>query len=645
MSLRETSSGGSLDILFSKRVPVALKHISSQNSNSVSSSHKFSTGANYTGQVDLEKKHPGITIQVSLASKNSGRLKVLEIHLTDEDDPFFLFQLEIGEDEFHTLRSEQNLLFPVKFVELVEECIDCQYDDHPKFLTQLITDSTSRNAVFNIVETNTFKHITHLSLNFNAGNDTSVKQYLAGLSENQLLKQNLEITNSSMSDKLHEAESTISDLKMKLDHLKSLNAEQISNLQLRHAEDFSKEKEKNIRENETNLRHFEREKLEMENRYEDQIKAVTQKFTSVNSSQTQLSARTKSLEASNENANKQIEQLRNSLSNTTAELEKLTITNRRLDHIREELDRECFGLKEKLQVYERKEREQDERNKRLEEIVASSNEQKMSIEDTLEVYKNQSSRLEDSLKNATEEINKGNEIIRRLQSELKSIKSKVKLKNVVTLQQEKLLDERAASLLGCQKDLEIIREQLTKKQEECDLNFQKVEDLTKKLEENKKTIDDNNHVIEWLHKQMNEDALNRPLASLGLGSFDADKYADKYSALSNDVKKHSPANTYRSRYAADYQAHTERRPSVSPTRKTLPTGSASGIPNYQSTFRVSSGTTSSTVPTKLNLEKHIPMKVNQGTSSGGFRYTSVGGSNQSSQLPVGNEIKRSSYFQ
>lgn len=61
-------------------------------------------------------------------SSSTARWKVLQITLTDESDPFFLFQLEIGEEDFHQLKSEQNLLvdfseFPYKFVELLEECI------------------------------------------------------------------------------------------------------------------------------------------------------------------------------------------------------------------------------------------------------------------------------------------------------------------------------------------------------------------------------------------------------------------------------------------------------------------------------------------------------------------------------------------
>jgi len=63
--------------------------------------------------------------------------KVLNIQITDPEDPFFLYTLEIGEDDFHVLKNEQNLLvdfqqFPISFTQLLDECIDSKFEDSPK---------------------------------------------------------------------------------------------------------------------------------------------------------------------------------------------------------------------------------------------------------------------------------------------------------------------------------------------------------------------------------------------------------------------------------------------------------------------------------------------------------------------------------
>jgi spindle assembly abnormal protein 6 len=78
-----------------------------------------------------------ITISIS-QSITSTRTKSLEIQLTDETDPFFLYQLEITEEEFHILKNEQTLLvdfaqFPFKVIELLELCNSSAGDPSPKY--------------------------------------------------------------------------------------------------------------------------------------------------------------------------------------------------------------------------------------------------------------------------------------------------------------------------------------------------------------------------------------------------------------------------------------------------------------------------------------------------------------------------------
>jgi spindle assembly abnormal protein 6 len=61
----------------------------------------------------------------------------LEVQLTDDSDLYFLYQLDIGEDDFHHLKTDQNLLvdfaqFPKKFIELLEECVQNKDKETPK---------------------------------------------------------------------------------------------------------------------------------------------------------------------------------------------------------------------------------------------------------------------------------------------------------------------------------------------------------------------------------------------------------------------------------------------------------------------------------------------------------------------------------
>lgn len=90
-------------------------------------------------------------------------------------------------------------------------------------------------------------------------------------------------------------------------------------------------------------------------------------------------------------------------------------------------------------------------------------------------------------------IKKGNDIIRKLQSDVKSAKSKIKLKNTVTIQQEKLLEEKSESLGILQKEIAEVKDSAEKLRLENQSLSSKNGELEKKLEESKTIINDNNH--------------------------------------------------------------------------------------------------------------------------------------------------------
>ena len=100
-------------------------------------------------------------------------------------------------------------------------------------------------------------------------------------------------------------------------------------------------------------------------------------------------------------------------------------------------------------------------------------------------------------------FSKGNDIIRKLQSDLKSTKSKLKLKTVLSLQQEKLLDERSSTLEIIQKDLDTAKNSLEKKTSEFEEIEKTCKALQGKLDESKGIIEDNNHGnFEYVDRQL-----------------------------------------------------------------------------------------------------------------------------------------------
>ena len=142
----------------------------------------------YTGEVPAVLQHPEredrttsltVAITYTVGARNQ---RVLHVQVTDESDAYLLYTLNISEDDFHALKTEQSILvdfatFPSKLVELLRQCQAAAEEEHPKFVAQL--SSVSGAPVFTVTETNPFRQLCHLALRLVAGNDAAIKKYLS----------------------------------------------------------------------------------------------------------------------------------------------------------------------------------------------------------------------------------------------------------------------------------------------------------------------------------------------------------------------------------------------------------------------------------------------------------------------------------
>ena len=175
------------------------------------------------------------------------KLKNLEIQLTMESNPLFLYYLNFGEEEFHAIKTAQTLLidyhqFPFKVVELLEMVIDQSSELHPKFTC--ILDHCADAWKFSIVEANSFKNITHLCLDFTPGDDSTTKIYLASVVKD--LKDERFRTNSVLNatkDSMEKYANQLTQKLIEIDQQKLDFQKEISKLNLDHAQAIALEKE------------------------------------------------------------------------------------------------------------------------------------------------------------------------------------------------------------------------------------------------------------------------------------------------------------------------------------------------------------------------------------------------------------------
>ena len=231
--------------------------------------------------------NPTITIKVTLISKPPLQSQILEIQLTDDNDPYFLYISELGDEDFRILKQEQALLvdfaqFPYKIIELFELCIQSGSQTHPKFIAQLRQDSTKNSAIFSVVETNSFKSIDHLSLKVVAGNDSTTKQYLGQVvKELKAEKSRLENQVELLSSRLQESENYSSKVASELNCIKAVHADEINAIKLSQAGELLKERERfNAEKDAFRRERDETWKIETQ-RHSKELKELTEKLQSV----------------------------------------------------------------------------------------------------------------------------------------------------------------------------------------------------------------------------------------------------------------------------------------------------------------------------------------------------------------------------
>uniref|UniRef100_A0A3B4BVE3 Spindle assembly abnormal protein 6 homolog n=1 Tax=Pygocentrus nattereri TaxID=42514 RepID=A0A3B4BVE3_PYGNA len=457
------------------------------------------------------------------------KMSDLVVRLTDDADLYFLYNLVISEEDFQSLKVQQGLLidftsFPQKFIDLLDQCIAEQDKDHPRFLLQLSSTSSALDhspASLNVVETNAFKHLTHLSLKLLPGSDVEVKKYLAAClatvkQEKEQLQQRLRTTEEDLSRQLSYAQQTLSEKSRELDKLRSEWTSQTTSLSSRHTQDLTAEREKAL-EIQTKLQ-------QQNDQLRRELEAAHQRSTQ------QLQVRLSELETSNRELTEKKYKSDSTIRDLKAKVLGLEEESQRAKQqvisLRREngtLDSECHDkerlinqLQTRVAVLEQEIKDKDQLVLRTKEVLEATQQQKNSVEETSESKQLQIGKLEATVKSLSEELIKANGIIKKLQGDLKALVGKIKVKNTVTVSQEKILQETTERLQREQRELQETQQKLRLKEEEVSKLKEQLEATVQKLDESREVLKTNENVITWLNKQLNENQLSRKQEAVGM---------------------------------------------------------------------------------------------------------------------------------
>eukprot|EP00922_Rhytidocystis_sp_ex-Travisia-forbesii_P016382 GHVS01024381.1.p1 GENE.GHVS01024381.1~~GHVS01024381.1.p1 ORF type:complete len:920 (+),score=200.85 GHVS01024381.1:67-2826(+) len=398
--------------------------------------------------------------------------QVLRVELTYEADPYFLFTLEVGESDFHVLKSEQRLLvnfqtFPAKFVELLEECVRQHHQEpsHPQRLIAIFISNgfcggvggrvCGGEAFLNLVESNQFRELTHLCLKFRQGNDEAVKRHLA----KQLLyfkghceevKRRLacsEENNRCINEKAEKLNANVQQMKSEQYCLRET-------LTAQHQQELTAVKESTA-SSITSIKQVSADQLaRVEGQKIEQVSALEERALTAERRAEQLHIDKRALERSEGELNRQVEVLTAEAADRTQQLDRLREETTSLHTLKFQQEKLLAEMTVKLKGCQEQLTDKEALLRNSTSLIEQTKARSGTAEDALGAEKARCERAEEGLNSSIDEIRKGNEIIDKLQTQIRTLKGKLKQLQQANVQLEKTTSEFEVKIEGSQQKLE-----------------------------------------------------------------------------------------------------------------------------------------------------------------------------------------------
>ncbi|XP_014439860.1 spindle assembly abnormal protein 6 homolog isoform X2 [Tupaia chinensis] len=308
---------------------------------------------------------------------------------------------------------------------------------------------------------------------------------------------------------LNSTQKTLSEKIQELDKLRNEWASHTAALTNKHSQELTNEKEKALQAQVQYQQQHEQQKKDLEMLHQRNIHQLQNRVSELEAANKDLTERKYKGDSTVRELKAKLSAVEEELQRTKQEVLSLRRENSTLDAECHEKEKHINQLQTKVAVLEQEIKDKDQLVLRTKEAFDTIQEQKVVLEENGEKNQVQLGKLEATIKSLSAELLKANEIIKKLQGDLKTLMGKLKLKNTVTIQQEKLLAEKEEKLQKEQKELLDVGQSLRiKEQEVCKLQEQ-LEATVQKLEESKQLLKNNEKLITWLNKELNENQLVR----------------------------------------------------------------------------------------------------------------------------------------
>ncbi|XP_072949169.1 uncharacterized protein Sas-6 [Epargyreus clarus] len=440
-----------------------------------------------------------ITITVDKQFENDS----LRITLSDDEDPTFLCRIKLTRIDFEDLKKQQALLidfdnFPSQVVRLLQQCAA-----NNMFL--IIHQITPLEYNFEIVEHNEFRRLVHLSLKTAPATDSDVKLHMATTIAD--LKKTLAVTKNSASSNEVIWTEKCAKLEGKIHEL-TYTVAKMEEDKLRHETEFQEalkaEKDRQAQErlqwqknSDNNMKNILATNQENLNKKDTQIEELNYLCKQLRESITQLENQI------GEKSNRLIV-LEKEVQKTHIEVATLKAKNASLEKEAMEKEKQNSQLSARCLSLEKAAKDNTDILKELNETIQHLKKDKNNLERRLSLSESLANKNNEAAHSTTEQLMKANQIISKQNTDLLEMKDKLLCRTAIALEQEKVIDHNVREIQDLKSQIENTKQNMDKLQEELHNLKEKYECNEQALKDRDETIKNNNMVIQWLHKKMEE---------------------------------------------------------------------------------------------------------------------------------------------
>jgi spindle assembly abnormal protein 6 len=448
---------------------------------------------------------------IKLSQYQQGANRMLYLQLSQELDPYFLYESELSEADFGLIRKEQKLMvdftsFPAEIIRLLDQCKkQSETNFFIKFDISCNYDQINTVSNFRINWLLASKEIEYLRLSMRSATDQQLKKFLAeqllsckaslATANSQLLAQNSE--NKSIFEKNQGLEAEIS-------RQNTLQTEQFNILQARYLNELTVEKENHMLALQSSQNSHENQQKALVNDYKtlqtssaaeklqlfEELKALRERFSALQYDFDSLSAQNqRKLQECNE-----MQGENSALKASVLELERCSHENDKIiQHQQlklaaleqEKLDNEKF-LNSQLNMIESEKR-----------ANSAQKEQNLGLKTAL-------SEAQTQLQQCSAEISRGNQFITKLGAKINNFSKKITAKKAEIEQKAAKIGELSTENEGLRRKLE----EFERNQKEFARENSKKEliigELSEESKENQQKIKELMETINFLNQQSNK---------------------------------------------------------------------------------------------------------------------------------------------